>query len=213
MSAISLGPRYHAGSRCTLIIWVNGPFGVGKTQTAFELHARLPNSVVFDPEELGFALRKVTPRALQTGDFQDLPLWREFTRKAIEDVAQRFTGVIIVPMTLVISEYFNEIIEPLRSAGLEVRHFSLLAPRDVVLNRLRIRREGVNSWGARQLERCLTALERPEFAQHLNTENKSISSVAEQIASHCGLTLLPNPASKLTVWLRRLKTQIRHIRF
>jgi 2-phosphoglycerate kinase len=83
-----------------LIIWINGPFGVGKTQTAFELHARLPNSVVFDPEELGFALRKVTPRVLQTGDFQDLPLWREFTQKAIEDVAQRFDGVIIVPMTL-----------------------------------------------------------------------------------------------------------------
>jgi hypothetical protein len=196
-----------------LIIWVNGPFGVGKTQTAFELHARLPNSVVLDPEELGFALHKVKPRVLQTGDFQDLPLWREFTRKAIEDVARRFDGVIIVPMTLVVPEYFAEIMGPLRSAGLEVRHFSLLAPRAVVLNRLRTRRDGVNSWGAQQLERCLNALEQPEFAEHINTDSKSISDVAEQIATHCGLTLLPNPTAKLALWLRRLKTQIRHIRF
>ncbi len=203
-----------------MIIWVNGPFGVGKTQTAFELQARLPNSFVIDPEELGFALRKSTPSVLQTGDFQDLPLWREFTSKTIKEVAQRFHGVIIVPMTLVVPEYFIEITEPLRRAELELQHFSLLAPRAVILKRLQIRETfnrwrgaSSSSWGAQQLERCLSALERPEFETHIQTEGQSISDVAEQIAAHCGLTLAPNLDSKPRLWMRRLATQIRHIRF
>jgi deoxyadenosine/deoxycytidine kinase len=34
-----------------MLIWLNGPFGVGKTQTAHELSRRLPTSVVCDPEQ------------------------------------------------------------------------------------------------------------------------------------------------------------------
>jgi tRNA A37 N6-isopentenylltransferase MiaA len=32
-----------------MLVWLNGPFGGGKTQTAYELHRRLPGSVVCDP--------------------------------------------------------------------------------------------------------------------------------------------------------------------
>lgn len=58
-----------------VIIWLNGPFGGGKTQTAYALHRRLPGSVVCDPEHAGFGLHRMTPPALR-GDFQDLPAWR-----------------------------------------------------------------------------------------------------------------------------------------
>ncbi|MEK4047271.1 hypothetical protein NSU18_27040 [Paenibacillus sp. FSL H8-0048] len=36
-----------------VIIWLNGTFGSGKTQTAAELHRRIPDSYVFDPENAG----------------------------------------------------------------------------------------------------------------------------------------------------------------
>lgn len=29
-----------------VLVWINGPFGGGKTQTAFELHRRLSGSMV-----------------------------------------------------------------------------------------------------------------------------------------------------------------------
>ncbi len=32
------------------LIWINGPFGLGKTQLAFELHLRLAGSNGCDPE-------------------------------------------------------------------------------------------------------------------------------------------------------------------
>ena len=56
-----------------MIIWINGAFGAGKTQTAYELHRRLPGSWVYDPEETGFLLRKTLPSALRLDDFQDYP--------------------------------------------------------------------------------------------------------------------------------------------
>ena len=148
-----------------MIIWLNGPFGVGKTQVAHELRERLPGGFVFDPEEIGFALAKVTPRERQTGDFQDLPLWRAFTRQALEDVAVRAQGPVIVPMTLVEPLYFAEVVGVLRASGLEVRHFALLAGREVILRRLRGRLDGPGSWPARQLDRCLEALQDDRFAE------------------------------------------------
>jgi hypothetical protein len=40
----------------TLIIWLNGAFGSGKTTLTRELHRRLPDAVIFDPEYVGYGL-------------------------------------------------------------------------------------------------------------------------------------------------------------
>ncbi|MBQ9717880.1 MAG: tunicamycin resistance protein, partial [Clostridia bacterium] len=37
-----------------MILWINGTFGSGKTQTAAELHRRIPDSFVYDPENVGY---------------------------------------------------------------------------------------------------------------------------------------------------------------
>ena len=59
-----------------MLVWINGPFGGGKTATAYELARRVAGSVVCDPEHVGFGLHRAMPRALR-GDFQDLRAWRE----------------------------------------------------------------------------------------------------------------------------------------
>jgi hypothetical protein len=58
-----------------VLIWINGPFGGGKTATASELHRRVPGSVICDPEHLGFGLHRMLPPPMRA-DFQDLPAWR-----------------------------------------------------------------------------------------------------------------------------------------
>jgi deoxyadenosine/deoxycytidine kinase len=53
-----------------MIIWLNGGLGAGKTTLAEELHQRIPDSVVYDPEDVGLMLWKwLRPN----DDFQDLP--------------------------------------------------------------------------------------------------------------------------------------------
>ena len=57
-----------------VIIWINGGFGAGKTALAEELHRRLPDAVVYNPEDVGLMLWK---QMRPDGDFQHLPSWRE----------------------------------------------------------------------------------------------------------------------------------------
>lgn len=194
-----------------MIIWLNGAFGVGKTQTVFELHSRIPGSFVFDPEQIGFSLRKILPPEMHR-DFQNHPVWREFTYKTLRYVAENFSGVIIVPMTVVNPLYHKQIIGALHREGLQVYHFTLLASRETILRRLRWRGDGSNSWGARHLDRCLNALSDEKFAVHLNTEGKTIATVAEEIAHSTSLALKP-PGIRILRPLKRIAVQIRHIRW
>ena len=63
--------------RCVrrLIIWLNRPFGVGKSTTAHALLRRLPQAVLFDPEPCGTALRDTMANVQTAADFQDLRPW------------------------------------------------------------------------------------------------------------------------------------------
>lgn len=64
-----------------MIIWINGPFGAGKTTLAKRLRDRRSKSLIFDPEEIGFVVKETVPMPA-SGDYQDLPLWayRKFKR-------------------------------------------------------------------------------------------------------------------------------------
>lgn len=208
-----------------MLLWINGPFGGGKTQTAFELTRRLPGSVVCDPERVGFGLHRMMPKALR-GDFQDLAAWRHGVFEVLDLVLRRHRGPVIAPMTVVEPEYFADTVGRLRAEGHDVRHFALLATRETVLRRLRerglghllanlggadmaLRRE---SFAVGNLDRCLERLAGPEFAEHLRTDDRSVARVAEHIAASAGLTLLPNTDSALRGRLRRAAVGLRHLR-
>lgn len=83
-----------------MIIWINGAFGGGKTTLADELHGRLPDAMRFDPEYVGYILIKWVPPA-QSGDFQDIPLWRKLVAEFATAMASEYGRPLIVPMTLV----------------------------------------------------------------------------------------------------------------
>ena len=55
-----------------MIIWINGAFGSGKTTTAIEIERRLKNSFLYDPENIGYFLRRNMPKEIwAVDDFQD----------------------------------------------------------------------------------------------------------------------------------------------
>ncbi|WP_030275623.1 AAA family ATPase [Streptomyces sp. NRRL B-24484] len=209
-----------------MLLWINGPFGGGKTQTAYELRRRLPGSVVCDPEHLGFGLHRMLPPALR-GDFQDLPAWRDGVFEVLDLVLARHAGPVLVPMTVVDPRYFRETVGRLRERGHDVRHFALLAERGTVLRRLRgrglghalraaagkdapLRRE---SFAVSRLDLCLERLQGEEFAEHLWTDRLTVARVAERIADSAGLALAPDTDGPLRGALRRTWTSVRHIRF
>jgi AAA domain len=201
---------------CRVLLWINGPFGGGKTQTAYELHRRLPGSVVCDPEHVGFGLHRMTPRALR-GDFQELAAWREGVREVLDMVLRKHEGPVIAPMTLVNPGYFDEVVGRLREDGHEVRHFALLAERATVLRRLRERGWGFgvkwDSFAVAKLDECLDRLQGPEFAEHIRTDDLPVPDVATHIARSAGLPIAPNLDGRVRRRLRRYAVSLRHVRF
>jgi hypothetical protein len=196
-----------------VIIWINGAFGAGKTQTAYELHRRLPDSFVYDPENTGYFIRKNIPKELSKGDFQDFSLWREFNCRMLSYMSGEYGGTLIVPMTVVSRDYFAEMVGKLREDGVEVNHFSLCASKEVLRKRLRGRGERGNSWPVQQIDRCVEGLADEVFRHHLDTDRMGIEEVAETIAAMCGIVLQPNHKGYFGRKMDRIKTQFQHIRF
>ncbi|MET7291380.1 AAA family ATPase [Streptomyces griseoloalbus] len=208
-----------------MLLWINGPFGGGKTQTAHEIRRRLPGSVICDPEHAGFGLHRMLPPDLR-GDFQDLASWRQGVVEVLDLALTRHDGVVIAPMTVTDSGHFAQTVGRLRELGHDVRHFTLLAERATVLRRLRERgfshllgsvtghagprRE---NWAVKQLDHCLERLGEPEFAEHLWTDHTTVPKTADRIAVLAGLTLRPNNEGRLRTRLRQAGVGLRHIRF
>lgn len=219
-------------------MWINGAFGVGKTQTAFELHRRLTDPTgyrpvddpyadrthaqmrgsaahVADPELIGFAIRKMLPPA-QRGDFQDRPQWRAAVVATLVDAVAAHAGPVIVPMTLVNSDYFDEIMNGLAAKGVEVRHFALIASAETLHRRLRTRSSywlgRADTWAMRQIPRCVGALAGERFAEHIPTDNRRLDDVVEDIAARLGLPLAGGRLHPARYQLRRAAVGIRHIR-
>jgi AAA domain-containing protein len=201
-----------------VLIWINGAFGAGKTQTAHELHRRLPNGHVADPELLGFALHKMPPT--QRTDFQDLPQWRVAVIATLQQIEATHNGPVIVPMSIVRDDYFDEIVGGLRARGIEVRHYALTATPQTLRRRLRQRSAYVigrvlgrdQTWAIQQIERCVAILAADRYASHVPTDDATIDEVVESIAHDADLTLTAPRLSRPRYQLRRLAVGVRHIR-
>jgi len=166
-----------------MVVWINGAFGAGKTTMARRLVRMRRGAWLFDPEQIGFMLRKLLPRDQQPPDFQDLPIWREMTVDALTVAAADPSRMPVVPMTLVNPDYFREIVGGLRDRGIDVRHFSLVASPATLRRRIRWRADWPSSrrWALAQLERCASALAEPEFAIHIPTDERGIAEIAQDI--------------------------------
>src|SRR5262245_2788409 len=84
----------------TVVILVNGSFGVGKTTVARLLRRRLPRSAIVDPEPIGLPLlllSRAWPFGPRVTDFQDLRAWRRASALVVR-IMRRLRGTVIVPM-------------------------------------------------------------------------------------------------------------------
>ena len=167
-----------------MLIWINGAHGVGKTSAARKLAAMRADAFIVDPEQIGFMLRRIWPGG-GPPDFKDLPAWRELTLATLHALAaERPAATSIVPMTLADARHHAEIVGGLRAAGIDVRHFTLLASPGTLRRRLRWRLDWPRSrrWALSRVETCSAALEDSAFAEHVATDGLAVADVAAEIA-------------------------------
>lgn len=194
------------------MIWINGTFGVGKTATAYELHRRIKDSFVFDPEEAGFYISNNMPKHLGKSDFQDHKMWRTFNHDMLKYILSSYKGVVIVPMTIVNETYMDEILKTLPIAEESIYHYTLMASEKTIRKRLKIRGEIKSGWAIDHIKPNLEALMKPYFKKQVFTDTLNINQVVEHIAADASITLDHNRLSYIKFKIARLKVQLKHIR-
>jgi len=173
-----------------MVIWINGPFGVGKTSIATALAKKWPRARIFDPEKIGFWLKlELRFKSLITlqkppDNFQDIPEWRKRTLEEIILRLRTEKWPVIIPMTVVNGSYFKEILAPLCEMT-DVYHFSLMAKPSTIKKRIRERlgRKSSKNWAIAQIDHCLANLKKPLFAMNIDTEGRSQAQVVKEILS------------------------------
>ncbi|WP_253896259.1 AAA family ATPase [Solibacillus sp. R5-41] len=171
---------------------INGAFGVGKTTIANLLQNEIKNSMIYDPEEIGYMLRNVIPMDIKriessTGDFQDLDLWKELTVDVAKRLITKYKINLIVPMTIRNIEYFHFIYKGFRSIDEHTYHFCLSANKETIYERLRLRGEEEGNWCFQQTDKCLEAYSKYDFGEYIDTEKFEINVIVQDIKEKLNL--------------------------
>jgi hypothetical protein len=172
-----------------MIVLINGSFGVGKTTVARLLVDRIPQSILFDPEIIGFVLRRL-PRFVPldgrgSDDYQDIALWRRLASlmPALLDKIGRRN--VIVPMAFSNLDYLSQVRSGFARYAIPVHHFCLTASLTVVQSRLLNRGLDPNSaegrWVFSKAAYCCRVHSAPEFAEHVMTDERLPEDIANDI--------------------------------
>lgn len=159
-----------------MIIMINGAFGSGKTSAAQMLQPLIPDSMIFDPEEVGYMLRKTISEDVcfeneRTDDFQDLELWRILTVKTVLELKSKYKRHLIVPMTIYKADNFDYIFNGLRSIDQDFFHFCLLASEDTIKNRIENRGDTFGTWYQNHTKAGVIAFRDIKFQEHIDTDH------------------------------------------
>ena len=180
-----------------MIIWINGAFGVGKTEVAKELSKRIKKSYIYDPENIGITLRNNMPEYLYKNDFQDYGLWRDFNYEMIKYLYEFSDDIIIIPMTIYKKKYYDQIIKRLLDDNINLKHFILTASPETIHKRLKGRLESKNSFARQLVDKCVHSLENNIPGEKIVTDNKDPYEIAEEIGRISHQKLSIDPTNKI----------------
>ncbi len=166
-----------------MILFINGPFGVGKTSVAEALVQKIPHSMLYDPEVIGAALRRILGPFRRVEDFQDYALWRALVVGGVRLLRALSGPPLVIPMTVYRRNVFDSIVAGLRPADPNLWCFRLTAPREVLVDRISSDTEDREAcaWRTSHVETCLKAMGDPAFGTEIRTEDRTPSEVADQI--------------------------------
>jgi len=165
-----------------MIIFLNGPFGVGKTTTAHLLVERLPHAMVYDPEVMGSYLHYLLQTVDPVADFQDYGLWRTLTVEVARLLRVTYDRTLIVPMTITRQDSYADILHGFRQLDPDVVCVRLLASVEVLEQRIEASDdEQARGWRFDHMAQGLTALSDPVFGIEVHTDTRTPADVVDTL--------------------------------
>lgn len=178
-----------------MIIWLNGPHGIGKTTTAELLADRIDGARIFDPEYVGFILRPTLSEARPVADFREWPPWRAMVARAATSIHafldDQHDAVLLMPQTVPEQAFWHEIRAEIDSARITLLHITLIA--DIDEHQQRIADDTVESPEVAEGRAAKIAMFRASLgwlkqeSTVINTTGLSPDQVADQVSQTAGL--------------------------
>jgi hypothetical protein len=172
-----------------MIVFLTGPFGVGKTTVAQRLVELWPGAILFDPEKVGALVRDLLAPVEWVSDFQDYAVWRGLVIDVVRRLREEYDRPIIMPMTVWRRDYFDAMVGGLLQLDPTVLCVRLTVTRETLVSRIlgRPDAEGGHDWCLAHLDVGMAAAANPHFGVGIATDGQSPERVARAI-----LALLPN---------------------
>jgi hypothetical protein len=171
-----------------MILFINGPFGVGKTTVARVLVEKTPDAMLFDPEVIGSILHRILHPFKKVDDFQDYALWRKLVVAGARLMRATRARTLVIPMTVWRRDYFDPIAAGLRRVDPDLACFRLTASESELMRRISSDSEdpGAYGWRRSHAEVCLSASQDPAFGAEVPTDGLTPVEVADRILESAG---------------------------
>ena len=173
-----------------MIVWVNGAFGVGKTTTTREICSLVPSARIFDTEYVGYMLQHVL-ESVPVNDFQEWTPWRGLAVESAVQILGYVGGVLVIPQTVLVEQYWQEIRAGFDKAGVPVRHVLLHADREVIADRIDADTVDLDAHKWRHKHLDVYEAARPWLAREaevIDTASLSPAEAAREIVARVGLS-------------------------
>jgi hypothetical protein len=171
-----------------MILFVNGPFGVGKTTVARVLVEKIPDATLYDPEVIGYVLQRVLRPVRRVDDYQDYALWRRLVVAGARSLRTVSNQTLVIPMAVWRRDYFDPIVAGLRRIDPDLWCFRLTASEDELMRRISSDSEdpGAYGWRVSHTEVCLSASRDSAFGTEVPTDGLTPAEVAGRILNSVG---------------------------
>ena len=181
-----------------MIVWLNGTHGAGKTTTSTLVQQLIPDSRVLDAEKVGETLMHISPGLPPTDNFQHWPPWRPLVVETAWRVLDYVGGTLVIPMTVLVEQYWREISDGLAGHAIPVRHFVLHADQDTLRARIENHNMGPSPFRLNYLDAYARAASSwlQDVAEVIDTSNLTADETALQIADALVEVPPPRPSSR-----------------
>lgn len=169
-----------------MIVWISGAYGVGKSTLAEALVKKINNTIIFDAEIVGDAVRENYPNEPYGVIYEDYPLWCEFNYMLLRDVHTTFHHNILVPMTMVRRNSYDKIIQRLLDDGIDTKLIILEGSYQCVHDRILARGEEEGCWCMENIEMSSNGSKAVQNGYHISTDNKTVDELTRIVLEYIG---------------------------
>ena len=166
-----------------MIVFINGPFGVGKTTSARLVVKRLRRGVIFDPEIIGDTLKTLLGAFRPVEDFQEYGCWAFLTVLTAGVLVLVLRRATVIPMTVCDLARWQYITKALQNLNTTVICVRLVCSPETLRQRIlgRPQSEGCHAWCLSHLDSGIALMNDPQYGKAIDTEGQAPEQVAGKI--------------------------------